>query len=88
MAYRPALGRWQLTSAAPPPPTPGCSHLPFIQKMQAIIDPGHAIAFPPLENAALADVLRRCLDRNPRTRIPMQVCVWGGRRRSVPGLAA
>ena len=46
--------------------------LPFIQKMHAITDPGHAIDMPPLRNAALADVIRRCLDRNPRTRITMQ----------------
>eukprot|EP00887_Chlorella_sp_A99_P002275 scaffold10.g2275.t1 len=32
-------------------------HLPFIQKMQAIIDPNHRIAFPPLANPALADEL-------------------------------
>ena len=49
------------------------SHLPFIQKMHAIIDAGHRIAFPPLRNAALGDVIQRCLDRNPRTRITMQV---------------
>jgi hypothetical protein len=58
--------------------------------MHAIIDPGHRISFPPLRNAALGDAIRRCLDRNPRTRITMQVggaaggvCVgggpWGGR---------
>ncbi|KAI7845303.1 hypothetical protein COHA_001145 [Chlorella ohadii] len=48
------------------------SHLPFIQKMHAIIDAGHRIAFPPLKNAALLDVIQRCLDRNPRSRITMQ----------------
>ncbi len=46
--------------------------LAFIQKMHAITDPTHAIALPPLRNAALADVIARCLDRNPRTRITMQ----------------
>jgi len=45
--------------------------LAFIQKMHAITDPAHAIDIPPLRNAALADVIRRCLDRNPRTRITM-----------------
>ncbi|PRW45719.1 hypothetical protein C2E21_5938 [Chlorella sorokiniana] len=48
------------------------SHLPFIQKMHAIIDAGHRIVFPPLKNAALLDVIQRCLDRNPRSRITMQ----------------
>jgi serine/threonine-protein kinase TTK/MPS1 len=47
------------------------AHLPFIQKMQAIIDPEHAVEYPPLANAALEDVLRRCLERNPRTRATM-----------------
>ena len=49
------------------------SALAFIQKMHAITDPQHCIAFPPLRNAALLDAMRRCLDRNPRTRITMQV---------------
>lgn len=69
----------------PPPhptPAPPHSHLPFIQKMHAIIDPGHRIAFPPLHNTALLDVIQRCLDRNPRSRITMQVrpagCGGGG----------
>ncbi|KAK2075783.1 hypothetical protein QBZ16_001524 [Prototheca wickerhamii] len=48
------------------------SHLPFIQKMHAITDPNHVVAFPPVPNAALLDVLQRCLDRNPRTRITMR----------------
>ncbi|EFN53107.1 hypothetical protein CHLNCDRAFT_10750, partial [Chlorella variabilis] len=47
------------------------SHLPFIQKMHAIIDPGHRISFPPLRNAPLLDVIQRCLDRDPCTRIAM-----------------
>ena len=46
--------------------------LPFIQKMHAITDMHHCISFPPLANAALLDVMRRCLDREPRTRISMQ----------------
>lgn len=54
-------------------PFPCRSHLPFIQKMHAIIDPGHRVSFPPLRNAALLDVIQRCLDRNPRSRISMQV---------------
>ncbi|KFM29322.1 putative serine/threonine-protein kinase mps1 [Auxenochlorella protothecoides] len=52
------------------------SHLPFIQKMHAIIDPSHAIAFPPLPNPALAEVLRRCLDREPKTRVGRASDIW------------
>ncbi|PSC73666.1 hypothetical protein C2E20_3077 [Micractinium conductrix] len=48
------------------------SHMPFIQKMHAIIDSNHRVAFPPIKNAALLDVIQRCLDRNPRSRITMQ----------------
>lgn len=47
------------------------AHLPFIQKMQAIIDTRHSIEFQSMPNAALLDVIRRCLDRNPRSRITM-----------------
>lgn len=54
------------------------AHLPFIQKMHAIIDGGHQIAFPPLHNAALVDVMQRCLDRDARSRITMQVGWWCG----------
>lgn len=49
------------------------SALAFIQKMHAITDPGYRIAFDPIKNAALADTIKRCLDRSPRTRIQMQV---------------
>ena len=49
------------------------SALAFIQKMHAITDPNHRIAIPALRNRALADVIQRCLDRNARTRITMQV---------------
>lgn len=47
------------------------AHLPFIQKMHAITDSNHSIHFPPLRNAALLDVIRKCLDRDPKTRITM-----------------
>jgi serine/threonine-protein kinase TTK/MPS1 len=47
------------------------AHLPFIQKMHAITNDRHTIEFPPMRNAALLDVIKRCLDRNPRTRITM-----------------
>jgi len=49
------------------------SALAFIQKMHAITDTKHQISFPPVKNSALQDTLRRCLTRNPRTRIVMQV---------------
>ena len=49
------------------------SALAFIQKMHAITDPGYRIAFDPIKNAALADAIKRCLDRSPSTRIQMQV---------------
>jgi len=51
------------------------SALQFIQKMHAITDPNHCISMPALRNRALADVIQRCLDRNARTRITMQVCI-------------
>ena len=51
-------------------------HLPWLRcwllQMHAITDPQHRIAYPPLRNGALLDAMRRCLDRNPRTRISMQ----------------
>ncbi|KAF8072718.1 MPS1 [Scenedesmus sp. PABB004] len=48
------------------------AELPFLPKMHAICSPGHAVAYPPLANADLADVMRRCLDRDPKTRITLQ----------------
>jgi len=47
------------------------AHLPFIQKMHAITNDRHQIDYPPMKDAALLDVIQRCLDRNPRTRITM-----------------
>ena len=49
--------------------------LPFIQKMHAITDPNHVIRFPTLRNAALQAVLEGTLDRNPATRLNLQVCL-------------
>ena len=46
--------------------------LAMVPKMHAITDPAHAISLPDTGNPALADVILRCLDRNPRTRITMQ----------------
>jgi serine/threonine-protein kinase TTK/MPS1 len=48
------------------------AHLPFIQKMHAIIDENHEIAFPSLSNPHLLDVIQRCLRRHPKSRITMQ----------------
>jgi serine/threonine-protein kinase TTK/MPS1 len=45
------------------------SHLQFIQKLHAITDQNHQIEFPPIQNQPLLDVIKRCLDRNPKTRI-------------------
>lgn len=47
------------------------AHLPFIQKMHAIIDENHAISFPPISNPDLLDVIQRCLKRHPKSRITM-----------------
>ena len=55
-------------------------HTPFArvtnmsQKMMAIINPHHCIAFPPLANRALGDAMERCLNRDPKTRITMKAC--------------
>ncbi|KAK9804601.1 hypothetical protein WJX73_006405 [Symbiochloris irregularis] len=46
--------------------------LPFIQKMHAITDPNHVIAYPPVTDAALMDVMQRCLEWDARRRITMQ----------------
>lgn len=45
------------------------SHLPFIQKLHAITDNSHEISFPAVPNPHAMDVMKRCLDRNPRKRI-------------------
>jgi len=46
--------------------------LGFVPKMHAITNAAHVIAFPPLANGALVHAIRRCLDREPRTRITMK----------------
>ncbi len=48
------------------------AHLPFIQKMHAIIDEKHEIAFPPIANPRLLDVIKRCLHRHPKQRMTME----------------
>eukprot|EP00963_Diacronema_lutheri_P001203 scaffold76_cov363-Pavlova_lutheri.AAC.15 len=45
------------------------SHLPFIQKLHAITDNSHEISFPAVPNPHAMDVMKRCLDRNPKRRI-------------------
>lgn len=47
--------------------------LPFIPKMHAICNPGHSINFPPCANPMVVDVMRVCLDRDPRTRVLIPV---------------
>jgi hypothetical protein len=41
--------------------------------MHAICNPQHQVAYPALANTDLMDVMRRCLDRDPKTRISLQV---------------
>lgn len=48
------------------------AHLPFIQKMHAITDDRHHVEFPMFANSALMELMQRCLDRNPKTRISMK----------------
>jgi serine/threonine-protein kinase TTK/MPS1 len=50
------------------------AELPFLPKMHAICNPQHQVAYPALANTDLMDVMRRCLDRDPKTRISLQVC--------------
>lgn len=45
--------------------------LPFIQKMHAICNPAHAVAYPFAPGPDVLDVIRRCLDRDPKSRITM-----------------
>lgn len=47
--------------------------LPFVPKMHAICNPQHRVAFPELANKDLMHVMQRCLDRDPKTRITLQV---------------
>lgn len=41
--------------------------------MHAICNPQHRVAYPQLANLDLLDVMQRCLDRDPKTRITLQV---------------
>lgn len=42
-------------------------------KMHAICNPQHCITYPELANRDLLDVMKRCLDRDPKARITLQV---------------
>jgi hypothetical protein len=44
-----------------------------VPKMHAICNPYHRVSFPELANKDLMDVMRRCLDRDPKSRITLQV---------------
>ena len=45
--------------------------LHWIQKLQAIINPKHAIEFPVEVDEAAMDVMKQCLKRNPEDRPPI-----------------
>jgi hypothetical protein len=47
--------------------------LPFVPKMHAICNPQHRVNYPELANKDLMDVMWRCLDRDPKSRITLQV---------------
>lgn len=47
--------------------------LPFLPKMHAICNPQHQVVYPPLANTDLLAVMKRCLDRDPKSRITLQV---------------
>lgn len=51
--------------------------LPFVPKMHAICNPQHRVSFPELANKDLMHVMQRCLDRDPKTRITLQVRMRG-----------
>jgi serine/threonine-protein kinase TTK/MPS1 len=41
--------------------------------MHAICNTDYRVAYPELSNKDLMDVMQRCLDRDPKTRITLQV---------------
>lgn len=47
--------------------------LPFGPKMHAICNAQYRVSYPELANRDLLDVMQRCLDRDPKTRISLQV---------------
>jgi hypothetical protein len=50
--------------------------LPFVPKMHAICNPQHRVNYPELANKDLMDVMWRCLDRDPKSRITLQVWAY------------
>jgi serine/threonine-protein kinase TTK/MPS1 len=57
------------------------AELPFLQKMHAICDDKYSVKYPTCPNPDALDVIQRCLDRDPKTRIGMPVRLggWCGR---------
>ena len=47
---------------------PPFSHLHMLKKLQHITDPRYDIPFPKLDDVLLLDVLKRCLQRDPKLR--------------------
>jgi serine/threonine-protein kinase TTK/MPS1 len=47
------------------------ANLHFIQKLQAIVNPNHAIEISDEVDDASVDVIRQCLQRNPEDRPPI-----------------
>ena len=61
--------------------------LAFVPKMHAIVDPHHQIPYPDVGDPALVDAMRRCLDRNPATRITMQARSYAARPGRADGVS-
>ncbi|KAJ3009824.1 UNVERIFIED_CONTAM: hypothetical protein HDU68_002469 [Siphonaria sp. JEL0065] len=55
---------YQLVYGQPP-----FSALPIVQKLNAIVDPNFQISFPDVKDAALLQVLKSCLNRDPKARM-------------------
>ncbi|KAJ3387624.1 hypothetical protein HDU84_000658 [Entophlyctis sp. JEL0112] len=55
---------YQLTYGQPP-----FASLPVVQKLNAIVDPNYKISFKDIGDPALLEVLKSCLDRDPKKRM-------------------
>ncbi|KAJ3238921.1 hypothetical protein HDU81_006932 [Chytriomyces hyalinus] len=55
---------YQLVYGQPP-----FSSLPIVQKLNAIVDPNYVIQFKDVGDAALLDVMKSCLNRDPKARM-------------------
>ncbi|KAJ3327610.1 hypothetical protein HDU76_011450 [Blyttiomyces sp. JEL0837] len=55
---------YQLVYGRPP-----FASLPIMQKLNAIIDPTHIIKFEHVEDASLVEVMKSCLNRDPKCRM-------------------